>query len=247
MWFRLAIRAAAPVVLPVASSCRVQFDAGGLESFLVVEQGRVRLWDTGRISDPDVELFWSPQTAWRLATGELSGNAAHGATSATGVARDGMYRGVPAPMDLCARRELAAMPTVPDATLTVHHRFAHGPFGDIDYTIAFEDGHLVGEDLGPPKSPPDALVAVSYRAMARVRARECTILEALEDGGRIDGNVSAMATLAALYEHPAFDDAMFATGRQALALATLGELRADETLRAGMAALMRTTRMSEPG
>jgi hypothetical protein len=245
-WFRSAREVANRVVLPAASSCRVQFEAGGLRSYLIVERGRVTAWEAGSMAEPDVELSWPWDTAFQIATGDVDGNVALAATSATVRLREGTYVGTPAPMDLLRRPELAAMPTVPDATLVVHHQFSGSMFGDIDYTISFVYGRLRDERIGPPEITPDARVAVSYRAMARVRTRECSILEALEDGGSIDGNVSSMATLAALYEHPVFADAMFATGPHALALATLGELRADETFRAGMGALMRTTRTGEP-
>jgi len=245
-WLRAAFGVAGAIDLASTSSCRLQFDAGGVRCFLVVENGRVTDWDLGTVADPDVALRWPLDTAWQIATNEVQGNEAVAVTSVTAVLGDGIYVGLPAPMGLWGRPELDAMPALPDATLTVHHQLWNGPFGEMDYLVDFVDGRVIGERLGPPDVPPDVFVAVSYRTLALVRARQRTTLEALE-GGRIDGHVSSLAALAALYETPAFEDAMFATGRHGLALATLGELRADDGFRTRMAALLRNTARPDAG
>jgi hypothetical protein len=65
--------------------------------------------------------------------------------------------------------------------------------------------------------------------MALIRAGELTVLEALNDGGRVEGELGPLAMLAGIAESPEFNAAQRATGRHALALAVLGELDARTT------------------
>jgi hypothetical protein len=76
--------------------------------------------------------------------------------------------------------------------------------------------------------------------MAEVRAAEKTILEALE-GGAVRGDIGPLATLAGIVESAAFHAAELATGRHALALATLGELDSEPAFAAAMTALTSQT------
>lgn len=101
---------------------------------------------------------------------------------------------------------------MPGATFDVQCAFRSGPFGDVDYVIDFRDGRVDSDRLERLDDPTVA-VEVSYRAMARVRAGETTILEALEDG-RVTGEVGALAMLAGISESPEFEAAQIATGRR---------------------------------
>ena len=172
-------------------------------------------WDVGELDDPDAELRFDHADAWRIAECDLDGNEALRRSTAIVELPDGsMYTGVPAPMDLGARVELAAMPYLIGANLTVHYRFFNGPFGDVDYVLDFVNGQLASERLGPPANKCEAFVGIRYRNMGLLRTGQCTMLEAVE-GGQLDGEVSSLVALAAIYETPEFEAAHMATGRYA--------------------------------
>ena len=135
---------------------------------------------------------------------------------------DGAYLGPPAPLDLVGRPELSMLPSIPGATLCVQYLFRDGPFGDVMHALVFEDGQLVAQHLGKLERI-DAMVEVTYRAMARVRAGEITILAALE-GGKVAGELGPLALLAGITESKEFHAAELATGRHAIALAALGQV-----------------------
>jgi hypothetical protein len=170
------------------------------------------------VDAPDVVLRWSHADAYAIVSGELRGDEAMRRT--TVIADD--YVGPPAPLNLMARPELDALPHVPGATLVVQYLYRNGPFGDVSYALSFEDGRVVDECLGRVTDP-TVTVAVSYRAMALVRAGEMTILEALEQGS-VDGPLGALGVLGGISEDPRFHAAELATGRHAIALAALAEL-----------------------
>lgn len=239
-WCAQASVAAADAQLPSDARCRLEFRLSDLVCSLVVADGHVDI-QRGPIDDVDATLTSRLDVAWDVATCARSGNDALAAMTVSVVLPSGeTYVGVPAPMGMAGRRELVAMPVLPDASLVVQHSFANGPFGDVDYVLQFVDGHVDDEYLGRTPEP-DVFLAVSYRKLALLRSGLCTVLEALEDGGRIEGNVSSLMALAALYERIAEAGPMRASGPQTMALATLGELRADEAFQAGMRALMRET------
>jgi hypothetical protein len=240
-WFVRAFEHANRVVLSPECSCRLQFDIDGVLCALVVSGGTVLRFGVGVLVDPDVVLRISGIDAWAIATGRRAGTDALRAIAVVSDRTDMTCTGLPVPMGLVGRPELAAMPVVPDATLTLYHRFVGGPFGEVEYTLGFVDGQLVDECLGPPDEPPDVMIEASFRKLALLRAGRCTVLDALEHGGSVNGTVPALMAAAALYEHEAFSAAMRATGPQAMALATLGELTADDGFRDGMQALMHDT------
>jgi hypothetical protein len=76
--------------------------------------------------------------------------------------------------------------------------------------------------------------------MGLLRTGQCSMLEAVE-GGQVDGEVSSLVALAAIYETPEFEAAHLATGRSVLSLATLGELCAHPEFRIAMSELMAST------
>ena len=239
-WFQRAQRAAQSVILPSLGACRLRGRTDGVVWHLVIEDGRVVAWDLGDRDDAEIELRLPDGDAWRIARCELDGNEALRRATIVVPLAGGLCVGLPAPLDLGQRVELNDLPYIPDATLTVHYRYADGPFGDVDYVIHFADGRFAGDGLGPPTTPPDVFVGVGYLAMARARTGLCTLLEALE-GGEIDGHVSAVMAFAGFRETPEYRAAEIATGSHALGLATVGELRAQSRFRSQMAELMNET------
>ncbi len=208
-------------------SARLQFRAGDTPWHLVVEAGRVVVWDVGILDSPDVDVRWTGDVARRVVTRELRGTDALLATTVTAATADGTYRGVPAPFDLGSRPELAAMMRVPDATLVAEYRYRGGPFGEVRETMWFVEGRFVEQRPGETSSA-DVFVDVTYRALALVRAGEITVIQALEDGA-VRGELGGLAALAGIVESPEFHGAELATGRHAIALSVLGELDAHET------------------
>ncbi len=239
-WCARASEAVANVQLPNGAACRLEFRFADVVCSLIVADGRVA-FHSGAIDDADAILTSSLEAAWDIATCARSANDALAAmTMSTAPSNGDAYVGPPAPMGMVGRPELDALPVIPDASLVVQHAFANGPFGDIDYVLRFEDGRIVDEYLGQTQEP-DVLLAVSYRKLAMLRSDLCTVLEALEDGGRLEGNASSLMALAALYERISEVNPMFPTGPQTMALATLGELRADSGFQESMRSLMRNT------
>lgn len=225
--FSAAYARAGGVTLEPDRECRIQFDASGTRWFLAVAGGRITAWQPGSLDDADVELQWTMTDAQRIVARELRSDAAHLATTAIAPARGGVYTGPPAPVNLACRPELSALPVAKGATFGVQYRYRDGPFGAVDHVLRFEDGRVVEERLGRLDAA-DVTVEVTYRAMARVRAGEITIIEALE-GGSVTGEIGPMGALAGISESTQFHDAELATGRHALALAVLGELHSDPT------------------
>jgi hypothetical protein len=219
------------------SSCRLQFDAGS-RWVLVVEDGRVVRWEPGELPDAEADLRWSPEDAVAVLMGRLEGDEAYRRTMMTERSRNGTeYVGPPPPMDFPERKdEIEALPLLPGVTVRTHYRFSAGPFGDVDFWIAWEDGRVTGMDLGRLDEP-DVRVEVTYRAMAKVRDGSITIIEALE-GGSVDGKIGPMALLAGLHETREWQRVERTVGPSAPALATLGELREVTAFREACTALV---------
>lgn len=221
-------------------SARVQFEAEGTQWFLTIDGGRVTGWDLGSIEDRDVDLRLLREAATGIVLRELRGTAAMQAATAVAPTSDGTYVGPLAPCDLAGRPELAAMPVAPGATLEVQYVLRRGPFGDVEYTQHYVDGRLEAEGWGRYEHP-EVIVDVTYRALARVRAGEWGILEALE-GGSVNGELGPLAALAGLAEGPEYHAAELATGAHMLALATLGELDSDPAYEGAIGQLAARTR-----
>jgi hypothetical protein len=213
-------------------SAQLQFRVADLGSFLIVTDGRVASWDLGSLDEPDVELRWLPEDARRILSRELRGDAALLATTVVARVVDGVYVGPPAPVNLLCRPELASLAVAAGATFGVQFVYRRGPFGDVHHVLRFEDGVLVEDRLGTLDQP-DAVIDVTYEAMARARAGEISIIEALE-GGSVTGEIGPLAALAGILESPEFHAAELATGRHALALAVLGELDSDPMFASAM-------------
>jgi hypothetical protein len=225
-WFAAMREGVAEIAFDRVASSRLNFTTEATRWHLVIDSGRVMRFDVGHVDDPDAELQWSQADATAIISRVHRGDDALRRTTVVTAVGDGCYVGPPAPLNLLCRPELAELPLVWGATVTVQYRYRNGPFGDVNYALSFVDGRCVDESLGVVA---DATVNVeaSYRAMALVRAGEMTILEALE-GGSVDGPVGALGVLAGISEDPRFHSAELATGRHAIALAALGDLDADE-------------------
>jgi hypothetical protein len=205
----------------------VQYDvagtSGGLRFFQVVEAGVLQRWDQGDVADPDIEVRWEWEHARRVWRRQVDGT---GALAETVVAAPDGYVGPPSPMDLAEQPELAQLPVVPDATLTVQYEYTRGPFGHVSYVIVFVDGQVQGMYLGQAPER-DAMARVPFLAMVKVRSGEFSIFQALEQGGKVDGQLGPLALLAGISESPEFHRAELACSGAALALGKLGEALAD--------------------
>jgi len=238
-WFEVVSSELEDIALDQRASCRLNFTADTARWHLCIESGRVTSFGTGHIEPADAELQWSPADAQAIVSRVLRGDEALRRTTVVCPLHDGRYVGVPAPLNLRTRPELAEMQMVPGATLKIQYHYRSGPFGDVDYWMSFVDGQCVVESLGEID---DAMVTidVTYRAMALTRAGEITILDALV-GGNIEGPEGALALVAGIREDPHYHAAELASGPHAIALAALGDLDADERYAKLMAELAATT------
>ncbi len=225
-WFDQARGLIAGVALSADASCRIQFDADGTRLGLIVEAGRVTRFALGDIADAELEMRLAGDDAERVFRRELVGDEAMRATTVIAQLADGVYTGLPAPGDLLGRPEFAGLPEIAEASLVVAYTFRRGPFGVVHHWFRFENGRPVEDGFGEPESA-NVRIEVEYRAIPLLRSGEKTILDVLE-GGSIDGALGPMTMLAGLLEAPEFRAADLASGRQSFALATLGELWADE-------------------
>jgi hypothetical protein len=228
-----------PEAAKPAIDCRVQYDVGSgrCRFFQVIEAGALRRWEQGEVPEPDIEIRWEWDHARQVFGRHVDGTAA---LAATRIAAPDGYVGPPSPMDLGEQVELAQLPEVPDATLTVQYEYPRGPFGHVSYVIVFVDGRVEGMQLGQVAER-DALARVPFLAMAKVRAGEYSIFQALEQGGKVDGQLGPLALLAGISESPEFHRAELACSRAALALGNLGEAMADSTYQAALDQLAAVT------
>lgn len=220
-------RMTAAVTVAHDSNCRIQFDADGTRFGLIVAGGNVTLFEPGDIDGADLELRFSRADAERVWRRELDGDEAMRAATVVAQVQDDVYTGPPAPADLLGRPEFEGLPVIADAALVVAYTFRRGPFGVVHHWFKFDNGRPADDGFGELDEA-DVRVEVEYRAMPRLRSGEQTMLDALE-GGTIQGDLGPLTMLAGLLEEPEFRAADLATGRHAFALATLGELWADET------------------
>ncbi len=236
-WFELATRTACGVVAPRDGGAdrTIAFDSGdGGRWHLVVRGGALDAWSRGAAADADLELVWPRDEAAAWVRGERSGSAALAAITLA----DGTP---PCPMDVGATAELAALSPMPGATLRIQYHFSAGPFGPVDYWHHFEDGRSAGMGLGTAPSDPDTAVWVSFRKLVDERAGAITVLEALEDGGRVDGQVGPLMLLAGLHESPELRAAELAAGPSGPVLADLGAALAVSDQALALAELARHT------
>jgi hypothetical protein len=223
-WFDELRGVADEVAIAVDLNCAIQFEAGGVRYFLQIEDGNVVGLETGDLQSSEVELRHDLRSSGLIWRRELWGDEAMRATIAVAQLPDGTeYCGPPAPGDLRARSELANLPTIPGASVTVAYAFAQGPFGMVNHWLRFEDGRLVTDGIGEFDEA-DVHVTMPFSAVPRVRSGECSILDVLEEG-TIRGDIGPLALLAGILEGPEFHAAELATGNHAYSLTVLGQLQ----------------------
>jgi hypothetical protein len=225
-WFAYLDGLVERIQLTSGIGCRIQFDIGGERLGLCVEDGRIRSFARGEIEAPELELRFTADDGKALWRHELRDDAAMRAATVVTELPDGVYTGPPAPGDLLGRPEFDGLPVVPEASLVVAYTFRRGPFGLVHHWFRFEEGRPVDHGFGELDDA-DVRIETEYRAIPRLRSGEWSILEALE-GGSIDGALGPITMLAGILDAPEFRAADLATGRQGFALATLGELWADD-------------------
>lgn len=102
---------------------------------------------------------------------------------------------------------------VPDATMRLRYQVTSSPVGlqraDIRYQDSLRTGWLVEDwDEPEPESPafdaPELFVSMSFRNYLRMRTGEITSLQAIEDGGMVDGRWTLMLLLHGLVQDPAY-------------------------------------------
>jgi hypothetical protein len=231
-WFAYLEGLGERVRLTDGADCRIQFDVGGTRFGLGIEGGRIGAFARGEIDAAELELRFTSDDGKALWRHELRDDAAMRAATVVTELNDGVYTGPPAPSDLLGRPELDELPVVPEASLVVAYTFRRGPFGLVHHWFRFEDGRPVDHGFGELDDA-DVRIETEYRAIPLLRSGEQTILEALE-GGSIEGALGPITMLAGILDAPEFRAADLATGRHGFALATLGELWADNTWTAAL-------------
>jgi hypothetical protein len=123
-------------------------------------------------------------------------------------------RTVPLPMDdELEDPGFAAVERVPDATLRLRYQLTTTPVGvqraDIRYQDSLRAARMVDDWAAPePGSPaaeaPELFVSMSFRNYLRMRTGELSSLEAIEDGGAVDGRWTLMLLLHGLVQDPAY-------------------------------------------
>jgi hypothetical protein len=234
-WCDAALAEVRAVQVPHPVMARIQFETGRERWHILIENGRITKWAIGEIAEPDVEVRWREDVAFRILGRELRGNDAMLATEIVDRADGARYVGTPAPLNLSAHAEATLLPFVPGASLSVRYSYRDGPFGTVDYLLVFEDGRIIEERLAAPTDT-DVHADVSYLAMAKVRAGDLTILEALEDGS-VQGDLGPLAALAGISESREFHELELATGRHAYALGALGLFDANPAFAEAMSEL----------
>lgn len=225
-WFDDAVALTADLPVTPGLSYRVQLEAGGTVWHQVVEDGRVTSWAAGALPDAALVLRWAPADALAIHRGELAGTEALAATTVVGRSAGGeLVEGRPSPLDIDDTGDLARLPEIPGATLVIQYRFSHGPFGPVDYWWTFEEGRSTGMGLGVVDEP-DVGVGITYARMVGVRQGRLTILEALEHGGTVTGELGPLMLLGGLQESPELHAAELACGPSGPVLAAMGELAA---------------------
>jgi hypothetical protein len=218
----------------------VDDDGGHQRWHQVIADGRIEAWEPGDLADADVELRWPLDVARRLYAAELDGTEAMDALTVAYPAGGATVTGRPSPMDIADTAELDRLPSIPDATLTTQFQFFAGPFGSIRYWWTFVDGRSTEMAFGT-HAEPDVFVRIRYQRMVGVRHGDISVLEALEDGGAVDGGVGPLMLLAGLQESPELLAAGRACGPSGPALAALGRVTDRSEHRTAIAALAAAT------
>jgi hypothetical protein len=231
-------------ILPRRSGidARLQYEVRSEERswrwFQLIEEGQLRDWAVGEVSDPELEIRWDLATALEILRQEVDGTQALArSTIATETAAD-LYVGPAPPANLGWQPSLAELPHVKGATVGVQFHLWSGPFGDVMYFISVVDGQLASQDFGVLRQP-DAVIELPYREFMRYEHGDITVLE-LVSMGRLEAAEGPLVTYAGLIESPEFQQAMMRCSAPGIALGSLGEVAATPGYRAAMIDLAST-------
>ena len=217
-WFDEALDLVAPLPERPGVACAVAFEAGATRWHLVVEQGRVTRWGLGSIEHPELVLRLSPDTAEMIHRPGCDGTEA---LAGCMLVEADDSESVPSPLDIGARPEPEALPTIPGATLTVQYHLSDGPFGDVDIWWSFESGRSRAMELGTA-AVADVEVWVPFQRVAPLRSGEISILEAIEGDGRVEGSEGPLMLYAGLEESPEMQAVGRSCGPSAAVFGSLG-------------------------
>lgn len=232
-WFERARDLVAGLPEHPGASSRVTFRAEDLVWHQVIEDGRIVAWDEGPVDDPDLVLAMPRATALAAHRPGADGNALLATCSVEEPVATGS---VPSPCDVGYRPELADLPEIPGADLTIQYHLADGPFGDVDVWWRFEDGRSAEIHLG---TTPDRDVEawIPYTSVHAVRSGDMSILEALAAGGRVEGEEGPLMLYAGLEESAEFQAVGRSCGPCGRVFGVLGVVRADPVFQAALAEL----------
>jgi hypothetical protein len=231
-------------ILPRRSGidARLQYEVRSEERcwrwFQLIEDGRLRDWALGDLSDPELEIRWDLATALAILRQEVDGTEALARTTIATETVGDVYVGAPPPANLGAQPSLAELPRVMGATVGVQIHLWSGPFGDVMYFVSIVDGQMVGQDFGILRQP-DLVFEFPYRDYMRYEHGDITVLE-LVSMGRLQAAEGPLVTYAGLVEDPKFEQAMRRCSAPGIALGSLGEVGATPGYRAAMTTLAST-------
>jgi len=124
---------------------------------------------------------------------------------------DGSVRALPLPpLDLDATQAADALPVIPNLSFSVEWRLADTLFGRWRFSLVIVDGRIV-TPTPPAVDVPDVVVLLPYWAYLRLRSGMWDVLEALDAGGGLEGDIPALAAAGGLVETDEFRE-FFATG-----------------------------------
>jgi hypothetical protein len=222
---------------------RLQFVADGHSWFQVIEDGEIADWRRGRLADADaeVEVRWSIADAARILARQIDGTNAFAVTTIC-VRGERPYTGPLPPLDLFELPELAEVPPIPGADVSLMVLLRKAPFGDVTYYQRFVDGLLHATCFGGIDQP-DVYLETPFGHLVRQRHQELTMLEALESS-KVSGSPGPLMVMAGILEREQWQRVQLATPRDAhLALAALGEVGSEPAYQQALAQLMAETEL----
>jgi hypothetical protein len=223
-------------------NCQIHYEVVGPDGSLLWSQGivdgQVVHWDLGGVAEPDVTVRWALVDALGVMRSTITGTEAMQRATVLNDRASSPYEGPPPPMDL-ASPELGDLPRLPGATVAVQFEFRSAPFGPTSWSIAFEDGQVVGLAFGR-RADADVSIELPYRAVMEVHAGLIGPIDAVAQG-RISGDETGMILFGGMLETPAYQRAQRQCRGGGLALAVLGEVSAGPEWRTAMAELAAQT------
>jgi hypothetical protein len=124
------------------------------------------------------------------------------------------------PLDDARSDAWSALPHVPDATAVLHFTLTGSPVGVVRVDVRYVDGarpvcevveefpQLSGPEAAeagePAAGAPEMAVTMTWRNYLRMRSGEATALEAIEEGGTVDGRWTLLLLLHGLLQEPEY-------------------------------------------